>query len=83
MTEEAAKTLRGTIRAIKQGYGFIRDELTRQDHFFHKSELVKCNFDELEPGAAVEFFGLIEDKPPHQGRRKAHDVVLINPADKG
>jgi len=83
MADEPAKTLRGTIRTVKQNFGFIREELTRQDYFFHVSELVNCKFVDLEPGLEVEFFGLIEEKGQNQGKRKAHDVVLIDPVAEG
>lgn len=82
MTDEPAKTLRGTIRAVKQNFGFIREKLTRRDYFFHISELVNCKFQDLKPGFEVEFFGLVEENGPNQGKRKAHDVVLLTPADR-
>lgn len=43
-------------RLIKQrGFGFIRHEETREDLFFHASEVVNIKFEDLAPGDRVVF----------------------------
>lgn len=65
----------GTVRTLRQGYGFIEAPGTK-DHFFHKSNLTagKHQFGVLEEGYRVEF------TPGHDpdGRPRAEDVSVLN-----
>jgi CspA family cold shock protein len=55
-----ATKLRGTIKTMKkmEGYGFITNEATGSDYFFHRSALEKTSllsFDDLQQDQPVEF----------------------------
>lgn len=76
-----AETMLGTIKTICENYGFIREDDSRLDYFFHISELRNCKIADLKPGLIVEFFGLIEDYGRNTGKRKAVDVILLDKAD--
>lgn len=44
------------MRLFKErGFGFLRHDETREDLFFHASELVNVEFKDLEPGDRVSF----------------------------
>lgn len=45
----------GTIKVLKNGFGFIKSEDTAEDVFFHLSNLEGVEFDELEVENEVEF----------------------------
>lgn len=46
--------MRGTIKAIRAGFGFISAD-GGGDHFFHASVVKGIKFDDLKPGMAVDF----------------------------
>lgn len=59
-----------------KGFGFIRHDETREDLFFHTSELVNVEFKDLEPGDRVSFL------PRERGNRWfCIDVTLIEKAN--
>ena len=78
MELEPAKTLTGTIRALYGTYGFVREEVSRRDFFFHQSELVNASFRDLRPGMTVEFFGIRDERERYKGKLRAVDVVIDN-----
>lgn len=45
----------GTIKVLKEGFGFIKTEETEGDVFFHNSELDGVKFEELTEGLEVTF----------------------------
>lgn len=47
----------GEIKRLfkERGFGFIQHDETREDLFFHASELVNVEFKDLEPGDRVSF----------------------------
>lgn len=48
--------LKGAIKDLKHGYGFITHDATGDDYFFHRSNLEHPDeFDELVDGQPVEF----------------------------
>ena len=47
--------MKGTIKVLKNGFGFIKSEETENDTFFHLSGLKDVEFDELKEGDAVTF----------------------------
>jgi CspA family cold shock protein len=53
----AHAALKGTIKSIKkaEGYGFITHSATGEDHFFHRSQVLGANWDDLEIDQQVEF----------------------------
>lgn len=68
----------GEVRRVfkERGFGFIRHDETREDFFFHASELVNISFKDLVPGDRVSF--LVREK---KNRRFCVDVVIeANPA---
>jgi cold shock CspA family protein len=59
-----------TIKAIKDQYGFINNE--PEDAFFHCSNVIDCNFADLQVGDTVEFLEMLSD----QGKCIAKEVRL-------
>ena len=47
--------MKGTIKVLKNGFGFIKSEETENDTFFHVSGLKWVEFDELKEWDAVSF----------------------------
>ena len=47
--------MEGTIKVLKEGFGFITSEETKDDTFFHASSLQGCSFDELSVGDTLYF----------------------------
>ncbi len=48
--------MQGTIKKLTdKNFGFISQEGSTTDFFFHASELVDCDFSELREGDAVTF----------------------------
>lgn len=65
-------------RLIKQrGFGFIRHDETREDLFFHASEVVNAKFEDLAPGDRVAF--LIWGR---KDKRYCIDVVIEEKANR-
>lgn len=66
----------GEIRGLIKhgGYGFARTLDTRQDLYFHCSEMIGTNFDDLKLRDRVSF--LVRER---KNRIYAIDVMLINP----
>jgi len=57
--------MNGTIKTkIDKGFGFISAEGQEKDIFFHSSDLSGVTFEELQPGASVEFDVEQGDKGP-------------------
>lgn len=48
-------------RVMDKGFGFITSDESEKDIFFHFSQLVDVDFDQLQEGDAVQFE--IEDSP--------------------
>lgn len=46
---------KGTIARLKDGYGFITQEGSDKDLFFHANELKDVTFDELREGDELAF----------------------------
>ena len=61
---------KSTIKAIKDQYGFINNE--PEDAFFHCTNVIDCDFSELQVGDTVEFIEMLSD----QGKCVAKDVRL-------
>lgn len=47
--------MQGTIKTLKNGFGFIAREGETKDIFFHSKELKGVTFDELKVGDTVTF----------------------------
>lgn len=52
-TREVKKVMKGTIKTLRESFGFITVEGQDKDLFFHKSET--SQFESLEEGDTVEF----------------------------
>ncbi len=53
---------KGTIQSLKDGYGFIRTEIPGKNMFFHRSNLVDADFDELCEYDDVEYMPGINER---------------------
>lgn len=63
-----------------RGFGFIRHSESREDYFFHRSEVINIPFEDLEPGDRVSF--LVRER---KGKQFCIDVVVegkANPTPK-
>jgi CspA family cold shock protein len=47
--------MQGTIKTLRNGYGFISYPGAEKDIFFHATSLTGAQFDSLREGQAVEF----------------------------
>ncbi|MEK9154815.1 MAG: cold shock domain-containing protein [Patescibacteria group bacterium] len=56
--------MNGTIKTLKEGYGFISREGETKDLFFHSKELSGVAFDELKIGDTVAFEIVEGEKGP-------------------
>ena len=65
--------MKGTIKVLKEGYGFITSEETDGDTFFHANNLVDVEFNSLEVGNELEF----EVGEGNNGKMQAIDVTLV------
>jgi len=74
-----SETRTGTVRRIieDRGFGFIRDDESREDLFFHASELVNVKFEDLKTGDRVAF-----RVGEHVGRSCCLDVVVEVTTDR-
>lgn len=56
--------MQGTIKTLKNGFGFIAREGETKDLFFHSKELQGVTFDELKVGDTVTFEVVETEKGP-------------------
>ncbi len=56
--------MQGTIKTLKNGFGFIAREGEEKDLFFHSKELQGVTFDELKVGDTVTFEVVETEKGP-------------------
>jgi CspA family cold shock protein len=56
--------MKGTIKTLKTGFGFITIEGESKDVFFHATDLSGVAFDDLRMGDSVEFEMGESDKGP-------------------
>ncbi len=47
--------MKGTIKVLKEGFGFIQSDETENDVFFHMNNLEWVKFEELNPWDEVNF----------------------------
>ena len=65
--------MKGTIKVLKQGFGFIQTEETSDDVFFHSNNLENAEFDNLNEGETLEF----EIGEGKNGKEQAINVMLV------
>jgi CspA family cold shock protein len=63
----------GTIKVLKEGFGFITSEENKGDVFFHANNLEGVEFDDLNEGDSLEF-NIGEGK---NGKQQATEVTLV------
>ncbi|MBI3305280.1 cold shock domain-containing protein [Candidatus Parcubacteria bacterium] len=56
--------MQGTIKTLKNGFGFIAREGEAKDLFFHSTDLEGVTYDELKVGDAVSFEVVEGEKGP-------------------
>lgn len=65
--------MKGTIKVLKEGYGFIQSEESENDVFFHNNDLDGAEFNNLKVGDTLEF-EIWEGK---NGKPQAVNVTLV------
>jgi len=68
--EPVAEYRRGTVKFAKDGWGFIVDEETQSDVFFHWTDVEGLDFNELHDGVSVAYIPGMNDR----GRCARHVV---------
>ena len=63
--------MKGTIKNLLNGFGFITPEDGSKDIFFHAHDLDGVDFDDLQPGNVVTFEMGTSDRGP-----KAENVAI-------
>lgn len=65
--------MKGTIKVLKKGFGFIKSDETSNDIFFHANNLEGSDFNDLNEGETLEF-EIWEGK---NGEEQAINVTLV------
>jgi CspA family cold shock protein len=63
----------GTIKVLKEGFGFIKSEDSESDVFFHANNLEGVEFRDLNEGETLEF----EIGEGKNGKEQAINVTLV------
>jgi len=63
----------GSIKVLKNGFGFITTADAEGDVFFHASSLVDVDFDSLQEGQELSF----EIGEGNNGKKQAINVTLV------
>lgn len=66
--------MKGTIKVLKNGFGFIKSSESADDVFFHSNNLEWVSFDELEEGNTVSF----EIGDGKNGKKQWINVKLVD-----
>ncbi len=70
--------MQGTIKVLKEGFGFITSEETKDDTFFHASSLKDTSFEELSVGDTLYF----EVGEGNNGKTQAINVMTQAPEEE-
>lgn len=65
--------MKGSIKVLKEGYGFIKTEETENDIFFHANNLEGSDFNDLNVDDTLEF----EVGEGKNGKEQALNVTLV------
>jgi CspA family cold shock protein len=65
--------MKGTIKVLLAGFGFIESESLEENIFFHANNLEGVAFDDLEVGNELEF----EMGEGKNGKQQAINVTLV------
>ena len=66
--------MQGTIKVLKEGFGFIKSDEASSDVFFHANNLEGVNFDDLNTDDTLEF----EMGEGRNGKEQAINVSLVS-----
>lgn len=66
--------MKGTIKVLLAGFGFIEGEELNENMFFHANNLEGVAFDDLEVGNELEF----EVGEGKNGKEQATNVTLVS-----
>jgi len=69
--------MKGTIKVLKEGFGFIKSEEAENDVFFHANNLEGVEFNDLNEGETLEF----EIGEGKNGKEQAINVTLVAEAE--
>lgn len=62
--------MKGSIKVLKNGFGFITSDDAQGDVFFHANGLLDCEFNDLREGEELEF----EIGEGNNGKKQAVNV---------
>ena len=65
--------MKGTIKALREGFGFVTMEGSDKDMFFHANNLVDVEFNDLQMGQTLSY----ELGEGRDGRQQAIEVTLV------
>ncbi len=65
--------MKGTIKVLKEGFGFITTTESNGDVFFHANNLEGVDFNDLNEGQTLEF----EVGEGRNGKEQAMNVTLV------
>jgi len=65
--------MKGIIKALREGFGFVTMEGSDKDMFFHANNLVDVEFNDLQMGQTLSY----ELGEGRDGRQQAIDVRLV------
>jgi CspA family cold shock protein len=65
--------MKGTIKALRDGFGFVTMEGAEKDMFFHANNLEGTEFNDLEMGQTLSY----ELGEGRDGRQQAVNVQLV------
>lgn len=66
--------MQGTIKVLKEGFGFIKTEEASSDVFFHANNLEGVAFDDLNTDDTLEF----EMGEGRNGKEQAINISLVS-----
>ena len=71
-----ATTRSGTVKRLppERNFGFIREDVSKEDIFFHKEELIDMELEDLALGDRVIFFVIREAGGNNKGELKCIEV---------
>ena len=66
----------GSVKWLKNQYGFVAADDGSEDMFLHVRQLQRAGFDHLLPGQKISYE---VDRHPVTGRTSASNVAVLNP----
>ena len=75
------ETRTGTVRFIGDSFLFVRDEVSRQDVFLHRTEIM--DNEQIRTGDRLEFLLIVEQGGKHHGKWRGIDARKISEKEVG